>query len=79
MKRMIDSATNRKNKKEKTDKIQEDIFNTLKSTSHPVATQEISDIIKKSWHSVQTRCLKLQIDNKIIGFRVGRINLWQVK
>lgn len=75
---MIDSTTNRKNKKEKIDNVQEDIFNTLKSTPHPMATQEIADIIKRPWHSVQTRCLKLQINNKIIGFRVGRINLWQI-
>ena len=70
---------NRKKKKGKVDIVLEDILITLKSANQPMATQEIADSISRPWHSVQTRCLRLQIAEKIIGFRVGRINLWQVK
>ena len=71
-------TVNRKKKRgEKKDLLLEAISNTLKSAQKPMATQEIADELEKPWHSIQTRCLKLQIEQKIIGFRVGRINLWQ--
>lgn len=72
-------TVNRKKRKGKVDKVLEDILTTLKSANQPMATQEIADSIGRPWHSVQTRCLRLQIAEKITGFRVGRINLWQVK
>lgn len=71
----INSTTNRKREDETTTKI----VTFLSKNSNPVSTQEIADQIKKPWHSVQTRCLKLQILNKVNGFRVGRMNLWQLK
>ena len=63
----------------KTDKLRNDILSFLNTINNPISTQEIAESVKKPWHSVQTRCLKLQLDNKINGFRVGRINLWQIK
>ena len=68
---------NRKKGKAKIDGVLEEVLKTLRASSKPMATQEIADFINRPWHSVQTRCLKLQIENKITGFRVGRINLWQ--
>ncbi len=55
------------------------ILKTIKKSTNPISTQDISTSLNKPWHSIQTRCLRLQIDNKITGFRVGRINLWQSK
>ena len=73
---MVNSAINRKNKKE--DRVQKDILVVLSKSPKPMSTQEIADELSKPWHSIQTRCLKLQIENKINGFRVGRMNLWQI-
>jgi len=73
---MVNSAINRNNKKE--DRVQKDILVVLSKSQKPMSTQEIADEISKPWHSVQTRCLKLQIENKVNGFRVGRMNLWQM-
>lgn len=61
------------------DDLRKSILTTIKSNDNPISTQDISLKLSKPWHSIQTRCLRLQIDNKINGFRVGRINLWQSK
>lgn len=74
---MVDSAINRK-KEKRGDRVREDILVVLSKSINPISTQEIADKISRPWHSVQTRCLKLQLENKINGFRVGRMNLWQI-
>jgi len=61
------------------DKLKKTILRAILKNQNPLSTQDISTKLKKPWHSIQTRCLKLQIDKKITGFRVGRINLWQAK
>ncbi len=71
---MVDSAINRK----KEDRVRKDILDVLSKSLNPISTQEIADKISRPWHSVQTRCLKLQIAGKINGFRVGRMNLRQI-
>lgn len=71
----IDRAINRK----KEDVVTIEIVKSLSNSLNPKSTQEIADEIKHPWHSIQTRCLKLQLNNKVSGFRVGRINLWQIK
>jgi hypothetical protein len=71
----IDSTVNRK----KEDEVTTEIVKSLSNSVNPKSTQEIADEIKHPWHSVQTRCLRLQINGQVIGFRVGRINLWQIK
>lgn len=63
----------------KEDDMKKDILKIILKNQIPISTQDISTELQKPWHSIQTRCLKLQIDNKITGFRVGRINLWQAK
>ncbi len=65
--------------RKKEDKLKEEILAFLKNSEPPLSTQEIATYLEKSWHSIQVRCLKLQIENKINGFRVGRINLWKIK
>lgn len=61
------------------DGLKKSILKTLEKNQTPISTQDISIKLKKPWHSIQMRCLRLQIENKITGFRVGRINLWQSK
>ena len=61
----------------KKDELKEMVLKLLKKVGRPISTQDISIELNKPWHSIQTRCLMLQVDGKIIGFRVGRINLWQ--
>jgi len=72
---MINRTINRK----KEDELSEEILIVLSGDFNPKSTQEIGEILQKPWHSIQTRCLKLQIENKLNGFRVGRMNLWQIK
>ncbi len=75
IKSKIDSTVNRK----KEDVVTTEIIKVLVNSENPKSTQEIADQISHPWHSIQTRCLKLQINGMVIGFRVGRINLWQIK
>jgi DNA-binding Lrp family transcriptional regulator len=72
-----DRTVNRKKEGKKKDRVQLDILDVLSKSLNPISTQEIAEALSKPWHSVQTRCLKLQIEGKINGFRVGRMNLWQ--
>jgi len=59
--------------------IDRDIIKVLKENEHPVSTREIALKIDRAWHSVNTHCLKLQLQGKIHGFRAGRMNLWEIK
>ena len=53
---------NRKKKEGKKDALSEKILRVLNSVSNPISTQELAVSTSKPWHSVQTRCLKLQIE-----------------
>lgn len=75
VKHTVNRAVNRK----KEDTLEVEIVKYLSNFSIPKSTQEIADEVGHPWHSIQTRCLRLQINNKLTGFRVGRINLWQIK
>ena len=72
---MVNRTVNRK----KEDELEARIIKCLSNSINPKSTQEIADEMDKPWHSVQTRCLRLQLNDEVIGFRVGRINLWQIK
>ena len=76
---MIKSKINRTINRKKGGDLSESILAVLSGDLNPKSTQEIADILQKPWHSIQTRCLKLQIENKLNGFRVGRMNLWHIK
>ncbi|HNZ52144.1 MAG: hypothetical protein BWY36_00018 [Candidatus Diapherotrites archaeon ADurb.Bin253] len=76
---MIKSKINRTVNRKKEDKLEGEIIKNLASSINPKSTQELADEVNRPWHSIQTRCLRLQLNNKITGFRVGRINLWQIK
>jgi hypothetical protein len=70
-------TVNRKKEGKQKATLEEDILHLLEASSSPLATQDIANRLQRPWHSIQTRCLMLQIKQKVMGFRVGRINLWQ--
>jgi Mn-dependent DtxR family transcriptional regulator len=55
------------------------IIDAVKKSELPISTTDISNKINKSWHTVDRHCLKLQIDGKITGFKIGNMNLWAMK
>lgn len=63
----------------KKDKLCEEILTYLKNQLHPVSTREIALKMDVSWHTILTRCLRLQLDGKVSGFRVGNMHLWEIK
>ena len=79
MKKSVFNSTIYRKKIYKEDSLKKEILNLLSRAVQPVSTQDICNELSKPWHSIQTRCLRLQIENKVLGFRVGRINLWQIK
>ena len=60
-------------------KIQRDILKYMKDQRRPVSTREIAISIDRAWHSVQNHCLRLQLVGDINGFRVGNMNLWELR
>ncbi len=60
-------------------KIDENIIKILKESENPISTREIALKIDRAWHTVINHCLRLQMANKIDGFRAGRMNLWRIK
>jgi hypothetical protein len=76
---MINGKINRTVNRKKEDVLEVEIINDLSSSVNPKSTQELADKLNHPWHSIQTRCLRLQLNEKVTGFRVGRINLWQIK
>lgn len=61
------------------EQIQKRILESLKRSENPMSTREIGMKIDRAWHSIQNHCLRLQIKDKIHGFRVGNMNLWVIK
>ncbi len=56
--------------------LEEIILITVQSEEHPISTRELSLKTKISWHSAINHCLRLQMSNKIIGYKVGNLNVW---
>ena len=59
--------------------IRSNILKIIDSSDKPVSTRDIGLRIERAWHSIQTHCLKLQLEGKIDGFKVGNMNLWFLK
>jgi len=69
---MKDSTVVRKNKL-----LRSKILSLIKNSKIPLSTSDIARKLKKAWHTIDRNCLKRQIENKILGFRVGKMNLWR--
>jgi Mn-dependent DtxR family transcriptional regulator len=63
----------------KKEKLKEDIVKLIKSSENPLSTSDLSAKLEKAWHTIDRTCLMLQIDGKIDGFKVGKMNLWRAK
>jgi hypothetical protein len=59
-------------------RIREEIVDVILKSQNPLSTQDICLKLERSWHSVQTNCLRLQVEGRLHGFRAGRVNLWQM-
>lgn len=57
----------------------EEIVKELKSLENPLSTSDLALRLKKAWHTIDRTCLMLQIDGKVEGFKVGKMNLWRIK
>jgi len=68
----LKSAINRSNMKES-------ILKVIQSAGKPISTAEISDILKRSWHTIIRYCLDLENEGKLTKLEIGRINIWQIK
>ena len=59
--------------------IKKQILEVLKKSDNPVSTSDLARELEYAWHTIDRACLMLQIDGKIEGFRIGKMNLWRVK
>ncbi len=59
--------------------IDRDILKIIASSDRPVSSREISLKINRAWHSVNTRCLRLQLAGKINGYKIGNMNVWSIR
>ncbi len=59
--------------------IKENILVLLKDSDKPLSTTDFSNKLERAWHTIDRNCLKLQIDGKIEGFKIGRMDLWRLK
>ncbi len=59
--------------------IKGDILKELESTDKPLSTSDLAHNLGKAWHTIDRACLMLQIDGKVDGFRIGKMNLWTLK
>lgn len=59
--------------------IKKEILKELKTTDKPLSTSDLVASLKKAWHTIDRACLMLQIDEKVDGFKIGKMNLWRVR
>lgn len=59
--------------------VKADILKQLSANSRPLSTSDLVVNLGKAWHTIDRACLMLQIDGKVDGFKVGKMNLWQLK
>ena len=58
--------------------IDDKIIEALKVSERPLSTRELCFKIDRAWHTVDSHCLKLQIDGKLGVIRAGNITLWHI-
>jgi hypothetical protein len=59
--------------------LKEGIFKELGKSDKPLSTSDLTVLLGKAWHTIDRTCLMLQIDGRIDGFKVGKMNLWRLK
>jgi hypothetical protein len=63
----------------KKDKLLENITKEIANSANPLSTSDLTVRLDKAWHTIDRACLMLQIQGKLEGFRVGKMNLWKLK
>lgn len=61
----------------KKEDLKENILHIVKKNSNPVSTSDLVLQVGKAWHTIDRACLMLQIEGKLVGFKVGKMNLWR--
>lgn len=59
--------------------LKSEILALIKNSNVPVSTSDIMAHLGKAWHTIDRACLMLQIESKLDGFKVGKMNLWRLK
>ena len=59
--------------------VKQEIIKEIKINENPLSTSDLALKLNKAWHTIDRSCLMLQIDGRIIGFKVGKMNLWRMK
>ena len=75
----INNNTNKSAVVRKNELLKNEIEDFVKKSERPLSTSDITILTKKAWHTIDRTCLMLQIEGKIEGFKVGKMNLWRVK
>ncbi len=58
------------------DSINSKIIFILSKEDHPVSTRDLAIKTKLSWHTVINHCLRLQMEHKVEGYKIGNLNVW---
>lgn len=61
------------------EEIEFSILKSLREASQPLSTRELALGLKVAWHTVDRHCLKLQLQNKISSFTIGKSTAWYIK
>ena len=63
----------------KKEDLKEKIVYAIRGSKNPLSTSDLCSQLEKAWHTIDRACLMLQIEEKIQGFKVGKMNLWRLK
>lgn len=63
----------------KKEELKERIIKNLRESENPLSTSDLTVQLDRAWHTIDRVCLMLQIEGKIQGFKVGKMNLWKIK
>ena len=55
------------------------IYKLLKESGQPLSTLDLSKKLNLAWHTADRYCLKLQLQNKISCFTIGKSTAWYLK
>jgi hypothetical protein len=72
-------GTNKSTVVRKKEEFKEKIVELLKKSENPLSTSDLVVKLEKAWHTIDRTCLMLQIEGKVQGFKVGKMNLWRIK
>jgi len=72
-------STNKGANIRKKEDLSNSIVKELKASDKPLSTSDLTFKLDKAWHTIDRACLMLQIEQKIEGFKVGKMDLWRMK